>query len=504
MGELKITKKKIDTTIENRILAGLIVSKEFTRQAFPFLKTKYFKNDHAKIIAQWCLNYYSQYEEVPMIEISTILDEHWETIDESTSKLIVDFLTDISDEIEAGGYFNYEYVLNQARIYCKKQELEISCKETLALIEANEVDEAEERYISYSQQRREIDDISFLFEDSTVDDVFNEEDKEFFKMGGEIGEFFGNMEPGWLIGLSAPFKRGKTWLAQWMAIQAMLSQLKVLFVSLEMSRRQIKKRFMKMMTYTVDPNEQRRVIVPVMDCKHNQHGNCELEQKAGDGMLRDAGQRIPELADEPDWRPCTYCRNRISSNFAPTYWLEEQTFEESDRPIVYDKIDEFRYMYEKSLAIRCYPRFTANIRDIKNDLDNLAIENFVPDVIIIDYADILKPETSSLAGIEKEDRTWIALAQLAAERANVVITPTQLTKEALDADVIKERHTARWVGKLGHVDAMFAISRTETEHGHGAMRVNCLAHRHKDFSPNEQVLVLQSYKSGIVVLDSAR
>jgi hypothetical protein len=128
----------------------------------------------------------------------------------------------------------------------------------------------------------------------------------------------------------------------------------------------------------------------------------------------------------------------------------------------------------------------------------------MPDIILIDYADILKPETSALAGVEKEDRTWIALAQLAAERSNVVVTPTQLTKEALDANIIKQKHTARWVGKLGHVDAMYAISRTEKDQNYGVMRVNCLAHRHKEFNPNEQVLVLQSYNSGVVVLDSAR
>ncbi|MDY6957854.1 MAG: hypothetical protein SVK08_01720 [Halobacteriota archaeon] len=501
---MKITKKKIDTTIENRILTGLIVSKEFTRQVFPFLRLKYFKNDHAKIIAKWCLEHYSNYEEVPYQEISTILDEHWEELDESNARLILDFLTDISDELEANAYYNHEYVLNQARVYCKKQELEISCKETIALIEAGEVDAAEERLIEYSTQRREIDDISFLFEDATVDDVFSEENEEFFNMGGEIGEFIGNMEPGWLIGLSAPFKRGKTWFLQWMAIQAMLCGLKVLFISLEMSRKQVKKRFMKMMTHTVDPGDFRRIRVPTMDCVHNQVGNCTLEQRVGEGMLRDAGSALPEYNDFQDWTVCTYCRNRHRENFKPYYWFTEQEFDESDRPVIYDKIEEFRYMYEKSLAIRCYPRFTANIRDIKNDLDNLEVENFIPDVILIDYADILKPETSNMVGVEKEDRTWIALAQLAAERSNVVVTPTQLTKEALDANVIKQKHTARWVGKLGHVDAMYAISRTESEQNHGIMRVNCLAHRHREFNPNEQVLVLQSYRSGVVVLDSAR
>ena len=501
---MKITKKKIDTTIENRILTGLIVSKEFTRQVFPFLQTKYFKNEHAKIVAKWCLQYYSEYEEVPFQDIATILDEHWEELDESTARLITEFLTDISEELEASTHFNHEYVLNQARVYCKKQELEISCKETMALLEAGEVDVAEERYIAYSAQRREIDDISFLFEDATVDDVFSEDGDEFFKMGGEVGDFFGNMEPGWLIGLSAPFKRGKTWFLQWMAIQAMLSGKKVLFISLEMSRKQVKKRFMKMMTYTVDPGERRRLLVPVMDCVYNQIGTCELEQRAGEGMLRDAGSALPEYEDETAWVTCTYCRERNRQNFKPYYWFEQQTYEESDRPLVYDKIEEFRYMYDKSLAIRCYPRFTANIRDIKNDLDNLEVENFIPDVILIDYADILKPETNALAGVEKEDRTWIALAQLAAERSNVVVTPTQLTKEALDANIIKQRHTARWVGKLGHVDSMYAISRNETEIQHGIMRMNCLAHRHKEFNPNEQVLVLQSYNSGIVVLDSAR
>ena len=115
-----------------------------------------------------------------------------------------------------------------------------------------------------------------------------------------------------------------------------------------------------------------------------------------------------------------------------------------------------------------------------------------------------KPEDSNSSGVEKEDRTWIALAQLASELHNAVIVPTQVTKAALDAQTIKEKHTARWVGKLGHVDAMYAMSRTEREIADGVMRFSCIDHRHRKFDPNEEVLVLQTFDAGVVMLDSAR
>jgi len=132
----------------------------------------------------------------------------------------------------------------------------------------------------------------------------------------------------------------------------------------------------------------------------------------------------------------------------------------------------------------------------------MAQDGFIADVIIVDYADILKPEDDAMEGIQKEDRTWIALAQLASERNALTFAPTQVTKAALEANLLKEAHTARWVGKLGHVDAMLAISQTEEEKRMGRSRLSTMIHRHKDYDSSHTITLLQQLAIGQVHLDS--
>ena len=161
--------------------------------------------------------------------------------------------------------------------------------------------------------------------------------------------------------------------------------------------------------------------------------------------------------------------------------------------------DQIGHLYR----IKSYPRFSANIMDIKRDLDLLEhVEGFVPDIIVVDYADILKPEDRSMAGIEKEDRSWIALAQMAAERHALVVAPTQVTKDAMDTQNISAKHMARWVGKLGHVDVMATLNQSEEEKLLGRARIGIIAHRHANFTPSSNVTILQNLKLGQPNLDS--
>ena len=129
----------------------------------------------------------------------------------------------------------------------------------------------------------------------------------------------------------------------------------------------------------------------------------------------------------------------------------------------------------------------------------------MPDIIIVDYADILKPEPGSpLEGHEKEDRSWIALSQIAGEKKALVITPTQVTKDGLDTYILRTKHTARWSGKLGHVDMMLTINQTEEEKRCGVMRVAIMEHRHAEFFETNCCTVLQNLKTAQVHLDSVK
>jgi spore coat polysaccharide biosynthesis protein SpsF (cytidylyltransferase family) len=60
------------------------------------------------------------------------------------------------------------------------------------------------------------------------------------------------------------------------------------------------------------------------------------------------------------------------------------------------------------------------------------IDDFVPNVIVVDYADILAPENLKLEGREKHDETWKMLKNLASSRNCLVITATQSNRARTD------------------------------------------------------------------------
>jgi len=98
--------------------------------------------------------------------------------------------------------------------------------------------------------------------------------------------------------------------------------------------------------------------------------------------------------------------------------------------------------------------------------------------------------------VDKEDRTWIALSQLASIRHALTVSPTQVTKRGQDASQLKVEHTAKWVGKLGHVDAMLTLNQTDEQKFAGVMGIGIMLHRHRKFDQNAVVTVLQKLMVG--------
>jgi hypothetical protein len=131
-------------------------------------------------------------------------------------------------------------------------------------------------------------------------------------------------------------------------------------------------------------------------------------------------------------------------------------------------------------------------------------EGFIPDIAIIDYADILSPEDSREVGIEKEDKTWMALARLASERKMLVVSPTQVTRDALEAYTLQESHMSKWIGKLGHVDMMLTVNQSAEEKRRGLTRIGIIAHRHRNFDPSATIMLLQQLTLGQPNLDSQK
>ena len=502
-----LNRKKVSTNIEKRIVTGLIVSKEYLQEVYQLIDLSYFQNSYTAKIAEWCLDHYSYYEEAPFATIQDIFNLEKPKLQEEDSELISFLLSDISKKYQLGDGINVPYLIDNTVDFCKTRELEITAGNIQVLLGRGDIAGAEEQVSNYRNVQRLTSNWVNPFDEEEIYKTFLEMDTDFFKFPGVLGDFVGPLERGWLIGLSGAFKAGKTWFAQEFGVIGLLNGLRVAFFSLEMNEKQMKERLYRRFTAAGDKAGEH--LYPVFDCRNNQDGTCNLPRRTQLLTLVDADGNKPSFDKDNPYRVCAVCRELKVGNGREEY-QGSTWFEVLERPefSAYESehvMRAFRKQYGHLYRMKAYPRFAANITDIKTDLDLLELtDGFIPDLIIVDYADILKPEDRAVSGIEKEDRSWIALSQLASERHALVVTPTQVKIDALGADRIRETHMARWVGKLGHVDVMMTLNQKEDEKPLGIARIGILAHRHGEFHPGATVSILQKIKLGQVHLDSER
>jgi replicative DNA helicase len=506
-----LRRRRIDSTIEKRILTGMIVSKRFLQEVKPLLNLDYFESDFTRKVAQWSLNYFLHYDDAPKEHIQDIYNRESDKLKEEDAELISKFLKDISSRYEQDPDINVDYLLDQTMDYFKKRELEITSTNIQYLLSNNQIEQAEEQIIHFSKISRLTSQWIDPFQQKYVDEVFQRDEKPFLRFTGNLGHYLGTFERGWLVGVSGTFKKGKTWLLQEFGVIALRRKLKVVFFSLEMPQKKMNERLYKRLVGAATDDEKDDDLYPVFDCGLNQTGECENTDRENQVTLIDEDGK-PDWTRENPYRVCTACRGNSESDYETAFWLEEITHTDEkkkyklpfwDRKTIRKKITAYRKNYAHLMRMKTYPRFSANIRDIERDLDILEqTEEFVPDVIIIDYADILKPEHDGQRGIEKEDETWMRLAQLAGSRHALVITATQLRRSALDKPQVKQSDSAMWIGKLAHVDAMLTLNQTENEKQCRVMRVGVMVHRYEEFSEESACYILQKLKRGQVNLDS--
>lgn len=505
--EIKIT--QVESTLEKRIITGMIVSTDFLSDLQDMFNIEYIQNRYARTVAMWCADYFDNYNKAPFTDIQNIFDAHRAKLESEEAELISDLLKEISDRYKQQE-MNTDYLYDQTTEYFLKRELEIMNGNIGILLSQGDIKAAEKEVLEFHR----ISKVASKW----INPMTTEGVEIAFKQGvsinnfkKDLGKFISTVSRGWLIGIMGPFKRGKTWFADEWALSGMFGFRKVVKFSLEMNEAQNRGRIYRRLT--AFPDEGQLVIIPVFDCAHNQYGRCKKTERAGNiPLVASENEKLPRFDPKAKindvYQHCSACREYDREDYQFSIWYKVINTKAKDYKdwfdeySVKDRLKAYEEMYKHYYRLRCYPRFTANVTDILRDLDVLERkEGFIPDLVEVDMVDILAPERKGLAGVEKEDESWMALARLASERNCVVITPTQVTREAQEADTLSSKHAAKWIGKLGHIDAMYTINQSLIEKQMGFARIGCIEHRHMKFGDN-QCFVTQNLDIGQFCLDS--
>jgi replicative DNA helicase len=159
------------------------------------------------------------------------------------------------------------------------------------------------------------------------------------------------------------------------------------------------------------------------------------------------------------------------------------------------KYDVIKKLTTSHLKLKEFPTSMASVLDIEAHLEQLKLyEEFEPDVIIVDYGDIMRStrKTNNLY----EEQGWIfrELRGLAVKRNIVVITATQTNRDSFDSEggtkeIIGMEKTADSMEKNRILDALFSITQKRQEKDQGKINLWVAKNRNGESSTILEFLI---------------
>lgn len=497
-----IKRNLVSADIEKKILTGLIISDNFIKQSYKLINRNYFKSSYSVAVVDWILDYYKHYKEAPKKHIQDIYNTEKEGLKESDSNIIGQFLTNLSNEYVNGENFNDDYLLDQTKVYFRNRSLTILADKIQGKLGTGKLEDAEALIRNYSKVAQQMSNWFDPFDKKNIQQVFADDSSDnLFKFSDELGEMTGWMKRDWLVAFMASMKKGKSWMLQELAIHALSSGLKVAYFSLEMNKKDVSKRIYKRISALAP--EKGTYKYPVFDCERNQDNTCKKEGRISIVGIKAPGGTKPEFKEVEGYVPCTLCKPKVKNektDYAKAVWYQNHKQDiDFNAASVSKKMKNFAFQYSNNLRIMAYPAYSADFDDMEADLDELEFqEGFVPDVICVDYFDILNPGkgTNNLSERGKADDTWKRGKGLAGRRHCLVVTAVQSNRGSISKKSLEQEDVSEDIRKLAHVDLLIGLNRTKEEQDEGSARLNIVAHRHEEFTFNGEVMILQSLTLG--------
>ena len=447
--------KKYDGSDVRRILVGMITDRTVCARVSGQWKLEgLFDSDWANLIGGLIVDYFRKYSECPKNSIQTIF-ENWASSTNHSEKNVESverFLQGVSDEAD-GHQDATEHILDIAGEYFNKVHLERELEAAKLEIRDHRIEEAQERV--QKLQRVNLGVGSYIRPANDVEvwvasrDV--ERDRPLVTYRQELGDFMGNaFQRGRFFAFMAPDKTGKTaWLIDFLYIAARAKQRVAFF-------------------------------------------------DAGDAIEEDFMDR---LGMRVTGKPLFDCSVQY-----PTGWndsgveLEERNLKTFEPVSAYRQLQKIcgRGGSEDKIRTMFHPSSSFGADDLDSILGDWDREGWRPDVVIVDYADILAPPRGVRDSLDQIDETWKRLRRISQKRHCLMITATQSSAAVYgkESGLIGREHFSGRKTKLAHVSGMIGINVTNEEREQGLCRINKFAWRHGKNNEKAYVQVAGCYEIG--------
>jgi replicative DNA helicase len=143
---------------------------------------------------------------------------------------------------------------------------------------------------------------------------------------------------------------------------------------------------------------------------------------------------------------------------------------------VRDNKKQVMEFYEKAedlgrLMIKEYPTGAASVTTIRNHIEKLALRNFKPSLILIDYADIMRSSRQYDSLRHELKLIYEELRNLSMELRVPIWTASQANRDSANSDIVGLENMSEAYGKAMVADLVVSISRKPAEKATGSGRL---------------------------------
>ena len=412
MGE----KQGLSAHIQDSIAFLAITSSSFLKLIRGCVKPDILTTDAVYRVIKACYVYYDLTREAPGDHIVDVLEDELKGVDKSKKELVYHFVDRIS-QMRAP---NLDYVVSKLSEFTKTREFELAAVEFVKLVERGEFDKAELRM--HQALRAGIEREDKGCEHFIDPDTEEEMGEELLTMGLEHFDSLRKFHREELVCILGGYKGKKSWACSHIGKQGLMRGLNVLHLSHENSLKETRWRYDRMFgsLASADYYPNRPVIIQYMDENSNR--------------LKQYEEVRPNILDSAARKAARKTMRRFGGR----------------------------------LIIKKYPMGSCDMREVERQLDYLErYENFVPDVFINDYPDIMKPMDGTKPTRDQLNETYIHHKRLVDERKMLGVVPSQATRAAIRSKKLGMKDFAEDIRKLANIDTAIGVCQTDVQADNG-------------------------------------
>jgi hypothetical protein len=432
-----------DATDERTALVALCLNSEVLGKVSHGFPEEPFAGKFSNLIARWCLTHFKQYGEAPGVYGLTAIHASWSS--GNPTKGDPESVSKILNSLPPNMEMSVDYAVDLINNIILRTKLKRTAEQITGALSNGKVEAAAKLVEAFERPALGTTDSEndcFLFERmDDIEDTLNATSStsliQFPDRLKELRDFFGpTLSRDAFVGILAPEKGGKSVVLGTLGIRAAMQGLRVAYMNLgDLSERQYRKRF-----YTAICGK------PAFPCTY----------------------KIPTEISYKDKEPTVKFDTRSDHGYS----AED----------IRESITKFQGSDARRFRLCSSPAGKIDVFDIRHKLETWAKAGWTPDVMVVDYADIIGFPSGVKEKIEAVDITWRELRALSTEFHCLVITATQSTRTGYNSWLLSKSDVSDSKTKTAHVTAMVGVNVTEAERRLQTCRLNYIALREAEFT----------------------